>query len=85
MARKHKRELKLTIEEQNLYNILVIDLEEALGALQTAEQELSLSEQQVKQAEEDLRLAVENWKEKKKVVTGVEAAYEWFIRDYIEE
>ena len=72
----------LSEEEQNLYNILVIDLEGVLGELQDAEQEMILSEQEVKLAEENLRKAIANWEEKKKVVRSTESAYEWFLQEY---
>lgn len=74
----------LSEEEQNLYNILVIDLEGVLGELQDAEQEMILSEQEVKLAEENLRKAIANWEEKKKVVRSTESAYEWFLQEYKE-
>lgn len=77
-----EKERTLSEEEQNLYNILVIDLEGVLGELQDAEQEMILSEQEVKLAEENLRKAIANWEEKKKVVRSTESAYEWFLQEY---
>ena len=79
-----EKERTLSEEEQNLYNILVIDLEGVLGELQDAEQEMILSEQEVKLAEENLRKAIANWEEKKKVVRSTESAYEWFLQEYKE-
>lgn len=88
MKRKNRdspeKKIALTKEEQNLYNILVIDLEGVLGELQDAEQEMILSEQEVKLAEENLRKAIANWEEKKKVVRSTESAYEWFLQEYKE-
>jgi len=77
-----EKERTLSEEEQNLYNILVIDLEGVLGELQDAEQEMILSEQEVELAEENLRKAISNWEEKKKVVRSTESAYEWFLQEY---
>lgn len=80
----YEKERALSEEEQNLYNILVIDLEGVLGELQDAEQEMLLSEKEVKLAEENLRKSIANWEEKKKVVRSTEAAYEWFVQEYKE-
>lgn len=77
-----EKERTLSEEEQNLYNILVIDLEGVLGELQDAEQEMILSEKEVEIAEENLRKSIANWEEKKKVVRSTEAVYEWFVQEY---
>ncbi len=82
---------KLSEEQESLYNNLVIDLEGMLGELQCAEQDMilcekrvTLSKEELLLAEESLREAITTWQEKKKLVKGVESAYEWFVREYKE-